>query len=212
MSADGPDPDDLLTRLRALRVDPPASGFDARLHLRLAQAGSPPLPGLRHRVGGWLQGRRGWLWPISGVAAGAATFAIFAWTQAGPLATLPGRGDPPAAIARGDVPPTFVVPPARVAVIKLAFSADVDVEDVTFEVTLPEGLAFWSRGQALAERSFRWPGRLSAGENLFPVAVRGERPGRYRVKARAELPPGGGNTAGAVVEHEIWLEVRGMKG
>lgn len=207
--SEGRETDDLLARLRALRVDPPASDFDSRLHLVLVQAGRPPAPGLWQRLTAALEGRRRWLWPMSGVLAGAATFAIFAWSHQ-PAAPVGGRSEP-AAVARGDVPPTFVVPSAKVAVIKLAFSADVDVEDVTFEVTLPDGLTFWSRGQALAERSFRWPGRLTAGENLFPVAVRGERPGRYRVKARAELPPEG-TAAGSVVEHEIWLEVRGPRG
>jgi hypothetical protein len=213
MTEGGRDSDYLTARLRALRVDPPASDFQSRLHLALVQAGQPPAPGMRQRLSGWLEGRRAWLWPLSGALAGAATFALFALSGLHRPAT-PGAGRPEvsAAITRGEVLPTFVVPSAKVAVIKLAFSADVDVEDVTFEVTLPDGLSFWSRGQALAERSFRWPGRLTAGENLFPVAVRGERPGRYKVKARAELPPHATVTeavTGTVVEHEIWLEVRG---
>jgi hypothetical protein len=212
MSDGGGEPEDLLTRLRGLRVDPPGSDqFGARLHLALAQAGAPPAAGLRARIvrwlSGWIEGRRAWAWPLSGVLAGAATFALLALTSGTGLAPPGGRPEPVAAVTRGEVLPTFVVPSAKVAVIKLAFSADVDVEDVTFEVTLPEGLSFWSRGQMLAERSFRWPGRLSAGENLFPVAVRGERPGRYRVRARAQLPGDG-----SVVEHEIWLEVRGKQG
>jgi hypothetical protein len=200
-------PEDLTERLRALRVDRPAGDFSARLHLRLQEAGSPERPGLLVRLAALARGRRGWLWPVSGVLAGAASFALVAALSGSPGRPAPAA--PPAEVAsttvtRGEVLPTFVVPPAKVAVIKLAFAADVDVEDVTFEVTLPEGLAFWSRGQALPERSFRWPGRLSAGENLFPVAVRGERPGRYRVRARAEVA--GQSEA---VEHEIWLEVRG---
>jgi hypothetical protein len=202
-------PDDLAARLRALRVDRPASEFSARLRVRLNEIATPDRPGLLGRLKTLAVGRRAWFWPASGVLAGAATFALFALVFARPSSpeTPPALAQAAAATTRGDVPPTFVVPPAKVAVIKLAFSADVDVEDVTFEVTLPEGLAFWSRGQALAERTFRWPGRLSVGENQFPVAVRGERPGLYRVRARAEI--GGPNAA---VEHEVWLEVRGSSG
>jgi hypothetical protein len=204
-------PDDLAARLRALRVDRPASDFSARLRARLTEAAAPERPGLRVRLGALARGRAAWFWPATGVLAGAFTFALFALVSARPAPIDPRAGLTPGAatgaIARGEVPPTFVVPSAKVAVIKLAFSADVDVEDVTFEVTLPEGLAFWSRGQALAERTFRWPGRLQAGENQFPVAVRGERPGLYRVRARAEI-----SGRSEAVEHDVWLEVRARSG
>jgi hypothetical protein len=83
----------------------------------------------------------------------------------------------------------------------LAFSAEVAVESVTFEVTLPEGLAFWSNGRRLDERTFRWPGRLDAGENLIPIAVRGDRPGRYPVVATVEVE-------GRVLEHRVVLDVQ----
>jgi hypothetical protein len=203
--------DDLTTQLRSLRVDSPASDFAARLRIRLAEAGPPPRPGWMARLRALGERRRAWVWSLGGALAGAATFALFALVlDRAPTITTTTPGTPapaPLAVTRGEVPPTFVVPSAKVAVIKLAFSADVDVEDVTFEINLPEGLAFWSHGQALPERSFRWPGRLAAGENLFPVAVRGERPGLYRVKARAEVPG-----EAAPVEHEIWLEVRGTSG
>jgi hypothetical protein len=198
--------DELALRLHALREDLPASDFAARLRGRLTEVGPPPRAGWRIRLRALAERRRAWAWPLGGALAGVATFALFALLLDRTPSVAPPAGSP-VAVTRGEVPPTFVVPPAKVAVIKLAFSADVDVEDVTFEVSLPEGLAFWSQGQALPERSFRWPGRLTAGENLFPVAVRGERPGLYRVKARAEVP----GAAGAV-EHEIWLEVRRTSG
>jgi hypothetical protein len=167
-------------------------------------AGSPTPPGLFARLRALGAARPLWLWPAGGVLAGAAAFAIF-FVLARPAPSRPAPVAPAETVARGEVTPTFVVPAAKVAVIKLAFAAEVDVADVDFEVTLPEGLAFWSRGQALPERSFHWPGRLTAGENLFPVAVRSERPGLYRVKARAHV-------AGTVVENEILLEVRGTHG
>lgn len=208
--------DDLMKRLRSLRVDAPgpdAAGFATRLRGHLAEVGPPPRPGWVGRLRALGERRRAWVWPLGGACAGAATFALLALVLDRPPSNQDEEAPPGAsatalaAVTRGDVPPTFVVPPAKVAVIKLAFSADVDVEDVTFEVTLPEGLAFWNRGQAMPEHTFRWPGRLSAGENLFPVAVRGERPGVFRVKARAEVPG-----EPQAVEHEIWLEVRGTSG
>ena len=73
---------------------------------------------------------------------------------------------------------------------------------MAFEVRLPEGLSFWSEGRALPERSFVWRGRLAAGDNAVPIAVRGDRPGRYRVIATAEIDR-------RRVEHAVVLEVTG---
>jgi hypothetical protein len=193
--------DELAPRLRALRVDPPEGEFRATLHRRLVAAGPPPPAPLWQRARD-LVGRHPALgWPALGALTGAATFALLA-AIALPhgLPGAPHAVDPPTAV--GDVAPTYSVPASKVAVIKLGFAADVQVEDVTFEVALPEGLAFWSRGERLAERTFRWPGRLEAGDNVVPIAVRGERPGRYRVRARVEA-------AGHVLEHDVVLDVKG---
>jgi hypothetical protein len=208
MSRDHEESDELRGRLGALRVPPADGDFPARLHLRLASAGVPPTPGLGARLRELVERFRFLAWPAGGVLAGVLTFALLSALRgpgpggAVPVASAPGGQAP---VARGEVTPTFVVPSAKVAVIKLAFAAEVDVDDVMFEVSLPEGLAFWSRGHSLPGRSYRWPGRLSAGENVFPVAVRGERPGVYRVKARARM---GAET----VEHEIVLDVKGKAG
>jgi len=192
------DDEEMLRGLRELRVDPPAADqFQAGLHRRLAAAGPPPVPSWLARLGGGLGRRPALLWPGVGVLCGVLAFVV--------LGRLGGRHDVErgaAPIATGEVAPTYRVPSSKVAVIKLSFAASVDVADVDFEVELPEGLYFWSGGQKLAERTFRWPGELRAGDNLFPVAVRGERPGLFRVKARAIA-------AGETVEHEILLDVKG---
>jgi len=190
-----PDEDETLRALRELRVDPPAEPFGSSLHRRLAAAGPPPVPSWLARLREALGRRPAVLWPAAGVLCGVLAFVVM------------GRLHPPAhadraPIATGDVAPTYRVPTSKVAVIKLNFAASVDVADVDFQVELPEGLYFWSGGQKLAERVFRWPGELRAGDNLIPVAVRGERPGLFRVKARAVA-------AGETVEHEILLDVKG---
>lgn len=84
--------------------------------------------------------------------------------------------------------------------IKLSFTAEVAVENVMFQVTLPDGLDFWSGGERLAERSFRWPGRLQAGENVVPIAVRGDVAGRYPVVATVEID-------GRVLEQRVVMDV-----
>jgi hypothetical protein len=191
---------EMLRALKELRVDPPGGeAFAAGLHLRLAQAGAPPAPSWLARVRAALGRRPAMLWPTVGTLCGVLAFVLMGQLRR-PDAPHPERGAE--TLATGDVAPTYRVPSSKVAVIKLNFAATVDVADVDFEVELPEGLAFWSGGQKLAERVFRWPGELRAGDNLIPVVVRGERPGLYRVKARALV-------AGELVQHEVLLDVRG---
>jgi hypothetical protein len=192
--------DELTERLRALHSDAPEGDFRASLHRKLVAAGPPPRPIVLHRLGNWVRERAPWFWPLTGLATGLATFGLATLLHGTP--SIPqGQGAFVAAERQGEIKPRYTVPSSKVAVIRLSFSAAVDIEDVNFEVKLPEGLSFWNRGERLAEHSFRWPGRLAAGENQFPIAVRGERPGLYHVTARAEL-------GGEVVEQEILLEVR----
>ncbi|HEY5284636.1 MAG TPA: hypothetical protein VIM14_17725 [Polyangia bacterium] len=196
---DGPE---LLKALRALSVDAPDNDFRAALHRRLAAEPTPAALGAFDRALDWLRARRAWMWPVGGRAAGAFAYALLVVVHGNPIGQHTAQT--PIALAtpaNGPVLPSFRVPPSKVAVIKLAFSAEVAVEDVTFEVTLPEGLAFWSNGKRLDERTFRWPGRLDAGENLIPIAVRGDRPGRYPVVATVEIE-------GRVLEHRVVLDVQ----
>jgi hypothetical protein len=190
---------DLVRELKGLRAEPPgATAFAAALHRRLAAEMPPRAPAwsarLRERVL-----RPALLWPLVGTVCGVLAFLV--------MGRLAGRSEvaraprPAQVVAHGEVAPTYLVPSSKVAVIKLNFAASVDVADVDFEVELPEGLAFWSGGKKLAERVFRWPGELHAGDNLIPVVVRGERPGLYRVRARATV-------AGEIVHHEVVLDVR----
>lgn len=192
--------DELTERLRALRSDAADGNFRAALHRKLVAAGAPPQPMAMHRLANWIRERAPWFWPLTGLATGLATFGLVTLLHGTPH-TAQATGALAVAEKQGEVKPRYTVPSSKVAVIRLSFSAAVDIEDVNFEVKLPDGLSFWNRGERLAERSFRWPGRLEAGENQIPIAVRGEKPGLYHVTARAEVD-------GEVVEQEILLEVR----
>jgi hypothetical protein len=205
------DEDELSRKLAALRVNAPQDKFMSSLHLRLVAAGSPQPQGAWERVAAWFAAHPAFGWPTLGAATGVAAFSLlFAFVPRTSGEIVPGHADkltaqtetrtPPA--ARSVVVATYSVPSKKVALIQMNFTADVSVQDVTFEVALPPGLVFWSRGEALAEQVFRWPGSLEAGDNVVPVAVRGSKPGLYRVKAKAEV-------LDQVIEHEVVLQVVG---
>jgi hypothetical protein len=177
----------LLGRLAA-EDEPLPSGFSASLHRALAVAGRPLPASPWARLGEWLPARPALL------ATAAAVVLLLA---AALLLRAPGGG---AAVARGPVDPVFQVPHSRVAMVRIDFVVDQAVDDVEFVVVLPSGLSFVSEGQVLPDREFRWRGRLEPGSNLVPVAVRGERAGRYVVAARVR---GGEVNA----EHKVVLEV-----
>ncbi|MFL5355058.1 hypothetical protein [Archangium sp.] len=185
----------LRERLSALREEPAGLDFQASLHRRLVAAGPPePAPGW-DRVR-WLFRRNApWLWPVVGVAAGILAFLLMSALRQPPT--------PPTLVAEASRPlaePGTQVPVSKVAVIKLDFTADVAVAEADFQVSLPEGLSFWADGRELALRSFEWTQPLNAGSNVIPIAVRGQKPGRYLVTAQAR-------TGNQRIEHEVVLEV-----
>jgi hypothetical protein len=157
--------------LRRAGDSPLPRGFEAELHFKLS-AVHPPGPSLRHRLQDWLAAR-----PFAFAATAAALSALLA--VGGTLALLDRRP--------GSVQPVagFRVPEAKVALVKIDFVSGKEIDDVNFEILLPDGLRFYSGGRELAERSFQWQGKLSTGSNLVPIAVKGVKPGLYHVIAHA---------------------------
>ncbi len=178
-------------RLRALRVEPADDGFATSLRQRLVAAGPPAEPQPWFRRWPSALALRRWAWPAAGVAAGLAVFLAVSAIQEH---RVPGRR------ASGDQTTVVEVPSSSVALVRVNLSAEVAVASADLQVSLPPGLVFWSEGQALAQRTFEWQQPLAAGVNEIPIAVRGERPGRYTLRITARI----GST---VVEHEVPLEV-----
>jgi hypothetical protein len=168
---------DLPARLRSLREDPPDGGFEAALHRRLAEAGAPqPLPWWRRLPEIRL------LWPSLAGATALAAVLAFALLRTGPES----------AFTR--------LPATKVAVVRVNLSAEVEVADAQIRVELPEGLAFWSDGEELNQRHFEWPQALHPGDNEIPIAVRGLKPGRYRMTVSAVI-------GSQRVQEEVFLQV-----
>jgi hypothetical protein len=182
---------DLRERLRRLRVDPPDGGFEATLRRRLLEAGPPAEPSPWRRLRAALGRRPGIAWPALGLAAGLAAFVVL-WSVAGGPGSLRTAADRTAAAT--------VLPATKVAVVRLNLSADVDVDGAAIRVQLPPELAFWVDGQALPDRVFEWVQPLRSGDNEIPIAVRGQRPGRYRIAVVAQI-------GRERVEHDVVLEV-----
>ena len=183
-------------RMRAAREVALPEGFTRELHRKLVAA-PPPKLGLRTRLERWTR-----LHPLSalGLAAALSAALVMIGTGAvlwrtrgiGPLQS--GAWDTAAAT------PRFEVPAEKVALVKIDFASAKAIDDVDFEVLLPDGLRFYSGGRELAERTFHWRANLSAGSNVVPIAVKGARPGRYRVIAHA-------TGADLDVSEEVILEV-----
>ena len=169
-------------------TEPLPEGFSRELHRKLVAAGAPEQPWttrLRRALA-----RR----PMTWAAATAFVSALAA--TGGTIAVMQHRAAPTATAEQA----SYRVPESKVALVKIDFVAERAVNDVDFEIVLPDGLRFFSGGKQLAERSFRWHGELKPGSNPIPVAVKGPRAGRFRVIAHAV-------GADLDVTHEVWLEV-----
>ena len=176
-------------RLRTLRVDLAEGDFRARLRASLVADGPPRSPSLGQRLlSPWRAAR--WAWPLAGVAAGVAAFLA--------LSLLRSSAPGPAPVEAAG--PVTRLPATRVALVRLNLTADVAVEQAHIRISLPPGLSFWADGEVLGDRSFEWTQPLRRGDNEIPIAVRGQRPGRYRIAVTARF-------GDAKVEDEVVLDV-----
>ncbi len=182
----------LRDRLRSLRVDPPDAGFTGALHRRLAAAGEPSEPSLFQRLAARRPAALRLAWPAAGLAAGLACFLSLSWL----------RPPAPQATAGERLGAATEVPSTKVAVIRVNLVVEAQVASAEIRIQLPDGIVFWTDGEALARRSFGWTQPLAAGDNEIPIAVRGSRPGLYRVKVSARI-------GDEWVDDEIPLEVVG---
>lgn len=182
--------------LRQVGRSEPVPPWQAELRRRLSQQPAPS-PSLPARIWQVLERLGLDSTPRLGLAAAGLGLLLIAV----PLG-LRTRGEPTAAVFVPDeqIAASFRVPSQRIAVVQLDFVADDAVDDVQFEVTLPSGLQFIDAGRPLVERTLSWRGSLATGSNPIPLAVRGDRPGRYRVVALAR-------GSGIEVRHNILLEV-----
>ena len=170
--------------------------FQRKLHARLLVEPPPRIP---------LLTRLWWRLERLGLDSGPRLFASAALAVGIVLLLLlPLRkhGESTAAVFVPDsaIAASFRIPSHRVAVVQLDFVADVSVDEVDFEINLPRELEFVDGGNAIPERHIAWRGSLAIGSNPVPVAIRGVRPGRYRVTAQAR-------GRDVMVRHEVLLEV-----
>lgn len=147
-----------------------------RIHLALAEepglAGAPPPPPPGFLAG--LHPKGAWWKRSSASALAGGMAAAFALWWGGAL------------VADGNLP---VIETAAVAVqsdvaVNIGFDVERDVEGVTFQIDLPEGLRFLDdKRQPLLAQSVSWRGSLKAGRTVVPIHVQGVRPGRFEIEA-----------------------------
>jgi anti-sigma factor RsiW len=157
--------------MRRAGSEPLPQGFALALHQKLVAAGTP-----RRSLGDRLRAAIA-LQPVTWAACAAGLAAVL---SVGGTLAITHRAQPVQAQMAA-----YKVPESKVALVKIEFVADRTIDDVAFEITLPDGLRFVSGGEQMAERTFRFEGKLNAGSNSIPIAVKGPRAGRYTVIAHA---------------------------
>lgn len=144
------------------RVKAPAD-LAQKLHMRLALEGVPKSETWSDKL------RRLVNWPSLGIGAAVAAALMFA------VLRFP---QPAVGIQVSAVPVDHDV------AVQIAFDVDQDVQDVTFDIQLQEGLKFVDgKGQPLTTQAVSWQGSLRRGTTVVPVTVRGIRPGSFEILA-----------------------------
>jgi hypothetical protein len=187
---------------RVAQSEPLPIGFAAGLHRRLA-AEPAPRPTLYMRLQRLLERLRLDSVPRLGLVATVPAALALALVLVHFHGAHPNGSSASSGHDHGidqEIAAAFRIPRERVAVVRFDFVADVEVQDVEFEVTLPNDLHFIDAGKILPDRKLVWRGSLSSGSNPIPLAVASSKPGRYRVTATARGD-------GLEVRHDILLEV-----
>ncbi len=135
----------------------------AKLHMRLALEPAPRPAGFWERLKASVN------FPSLGIGAAVAAALMFA-------------------VLRGPQPQVGIqvsaVPIDQNVAVQIAFDVGEDVEDVTFDVQLQDGLQFVdAKGQPTTTQNVSWKGSLRRGTTVVPVTVRGIRPGRWEILA-----------------------------
>lgn len=174
-------------------------GFSSRVHMGLAREAEAMRKQARRtgtapRLFGWRSVLQKGLLVLSGAAAmwlvglairGTAEHGIVhgiaEHTQ--PQRSTQSQGERPAPAPQGRA---GSVPVETVAVLTLNVHSKDKMEDVKFEVVLPDGVAFVGHSsKILQERVMTWHADLDAGENVVRIPIRAQRVGKWLLTARA---------------------------
>jgi anti-sigma factor ChrR (cupin superfamily) len=114
-------------------------------------------------------------WPSAVAGAVAAGALLFVWNVQN--STLPRIE-------------TAVVAPNTDVAVNIGFDVASSVDDVTFQIDLPEGLKFVDdKHQPLLAQSVSWKGTLKEGKTVVPIVVRGVQPGKWTIEAYVRKGP-----------------------
>jgi hypothetical protein len=119
--------------------------------------------------------KRGLNWPSALAGAAIAAAVIGFW------------GLQPSALPRIE---TAAVNVQTDVALNIGFDVDQNVDNVTFQINLPEGLKFIDdQRQPMLAQSVSWKGALKQGKTVVPITVRGVQPGRWEIEAYVKKGP-----------------------
>jgi hypothetical protein len=114
-------------------------------------------------------------WPSAVAGAVAAVALLFVWNVQN--SALPKIE-------------TAAVSPNTDVAVNIGFDVASNVDDVTFQIDLPEGLRFVDdKHQPLLAQSVSWKGALKEGKTVVPIVVRGVVPGKWTIEAYVRKGP-----------------------
>lgn len=174
-------------------------GFASRLHMGLvreaeAMREKARTTGSPARVFGWKSLLQKGLLVLSGAAAmwlvGLATRTAPEHRIVHGLAEHMRSGrstpSPTERVGAAPVKQAGSVPVETVAVLTLNVHSKDKMENVRFEVVLPDGVAFVGHSsKILQERVMTWHANLDPGENVVRIPIRAQRVGKWLMTARA---------------------------
>jgi anti-sigma factor RsiW len=171
----------MIVAYERLEEEPVPVGFEARWRQRLETVAPSNRPAAPWH---WLKPLAPALRPVALGAVGAAVILIAVWLNP-KESRIDNATTPQTASAPVLVEPVHVNLDQE-HVLRVWFDAKERVEDVRFQLELPQGIALVTDQGMTPVSHVQWVGTLQAGRNLITIPVKGAERGRWTVTASIE--------------------------
>ncbi len=172
----------MIVAYERLEEEPVPVGFEARWRQRLEAIAPLNRPATPWH---WLKPLAPALRPVALAAAGAAAILLVTMWLNPKEGRLDNATTPQTASAPVLVEPVHVNLDQE-HVLRVWFDAKERIEDVRFQLELPQGIALVTDQGITPAPKVQWVGTLQAGRNLITIPVKGAERGRWTVTASIE--------------------------